>query len=274
MSSNADAALQHLRDIRPDNGWGIERKNNLVRLTRRNVPLTDAYFLDLHHDASSSGAVVGILSGVTRADGTVQSQVLVDASGKPSGRSVSLLGVKYSKGGTARTSRPRNNAASTANRSSSTRRTNNTSLSDEQNRDIFKYGVVAIGCAVAYRVLVSSTTLLFLVLPLAYLYLVTNCPRSDSFDAKKELKRILRGHHLPEDHPEKPRGFLSETLARIQATVATEIATIPGYEIQMTEFGGVAILAIARVPSVETEYYWVGAANKWWFIFPKSMRSS
>lgn len=124
------------------------------------------------------------------------------------------------------------------------------------------YGMAAIGAAVVYRVLLQQLALLFLLLPVAYFYLLANCPSVESFDAKKELKRILRGHHLPENHPEKPKGFLSETFARIQATVATELATMPGYEIQMTDVASVAILAVARVPAVETEYYWVGAANR------------
>ena len=31
------------------------------------------------------------------------------------------------------------------------------------------------------------------VFPLAYLYVVQKCPSDESFDAKKELKRVLRG---------------------------------------------------------------------------------
>ena len=97
--------------------------------------------------------------------------------------------------------------------------------------------------------------------------IIAKWPTVESFDAKRELKRILRGHHLPEDHPEKPRGILSETVARIQASVATEIATLPGYEITMVPIAGAAIIACTRVPSVKRDYYWIGAAKKWWYFY-------
>jgi hypothetical protein len=85
----------------------------------------------------------------------------------------------------------------------------------------------------------------------------------ESFDVKKELKRILRGHHLPESHPEKPRGFLEQTLARIQATVVTELATLPGYTVRMDNLvPGAVLLAVVVVPSVDMTYYWLGAANR------------
>jgi hypothetical protein len=80
---------------------------------------------------------------------------------------------------------------------------------------------------------------------------------------KKELKRILRGHHLPESHPEKPRGFLEQTLARIQATVVTELATLPGYTVRMDNLvPGAVLLAVVVVPTVDMTYYWLGAANR------------
>lgn len=85
----------------------------------------------------------------------------------------------------------------------------------------------------------------------------------ESFDVKKELKRILRGHHLPESHPEKPRGLFEQTLARIQATVVTELATLPGYTVRMENLvPGAVLLAVVVVPSVDMTYYWLGAANR------------
>ena len=59
-----------------------------------------------------------------------------------------------------------------------------------------------------------------------------NCPANDTFDAKKELKRVLRGQHLPEGHQDKPAGdWLSRTVARVTASVAAEAATALGYEV-------------------------------------------
>lgn len=63
-------------------------------------------------------------------------------------------------------------------------------------------------------------------LPLFYLYLVQTCPSPATFDAERELKRVLRGHYLPEDNPEKPRGWLQETMASVTASVATWIVGI------------------------------------------------
>ena len=51
--------------------------------------------------------------------------------------------------------------------------------------------------------------------------------------AKKELKRVLRGEHLPENHVDKPKGFFDQALSRINATVTTELATGLGYEVSM-----------------------------------------
>jgi alpha-ketoglutarate-dependent taurine dioxygenase len=61
-----------------------------VRLLRRNVALTESYFLDLHHD-TDSGNVVGILT--PNRDGKAQSQILVDKNGKPQGSKTALLRV-------------------------------------------------------------------------------------------------------------------------------------------------------------------------------------
>ena len=41
-------------------------------------------------------------------------------------------------------------------------------------------------------------------------------------------------HHLPENHPDKPKDdWLSSTIARVTASVATELATSLGYELSV-----------------------------------------
>ncbi len=68
--------------------------------------------------------------------------------------------------------------------------------------------------------------------PLAILYAMHTCPPNESFDAKKELKRVLRGHHLPDGHEGKPKNdWISRTVARVTASVAAEAATALGYEL-------------------------------------------
>jgi hypothetical protein len=88
---------------------------------------------------------------------------------------------------------------------------------------------------------------------------------SPCFDAKKELKRVSRGEHLPETHPDKPKGVLEAMAARVAASVATELVTLPGYEVSMTNLAGAAIVATVTVPA-KTEFYWVGAFDKWYYV--------
>jgi hypothetical protein len=48
---------------------------------------------------------------------------------------------------------------------------------------------------------------------------------------------------LSKDDPQKLRGFFEDFAARATASVTAELATLLGYEISMTSFGGAAILA-------------------------------
>jgi hypothetical protein len=42
----------------------------------------------------------------------------------------------------------------------------------------------------------------------------------------------FKSHHLPENHPDKPKDdWFSSTIARVTASVATELATSMGYEL-------------------------------------------
>lgn len=274
MIPSSDAALAHLRSIKPNDGWAVQQKDGTssrwVRLTRRNVPITDTYFLDIYHDKRhTKNQVVGILNNANAkpagsGGGVVQAQVLVDATGRPTGPSIALISVSgYSPDAPHRT-------VHSASSSTPTTEAMPPTLSDAQNRDILFYGggliVVAVVSRLFFSVLFvfSFSILLF---PVAYLYLVSTCPTPESFDAKKELKRTLRGYHLPENHPEKPKGLLSETLARIQASVTTELATLPGYEVTTIPLAGAAIVACARVPSVQMDYYWIGANNQWYYVY-------
>jgi hypothetical protein len=149
---------------------------------------------------------------------------------------------------------------------------NDSSLSDADNQELIRYAAAFFGGLLALKVVFQATAVLLFVLPFLYLYLVQTCPPLSSFDAKKELKRVLRGHHLPDDHPEKPKGFLGQTFARLQATVATELATGLGYEIEVQNLAGAALLACVRVPAAKKNCYWVGAAHKWWYVCSTEMR--
>lgn len=69
--------------------------------------------------------------------------------------------------------------------------------------------------------------------PACGLYLYITCPTNDSFDGKKELKRVLRGEKLPEDHPQKPKGFLEKAMAKVSASLAAEAAAFAGCKIEI-----------------------------------------
>jgi hypothetical protein len=74
------------------------------------------------------------------------------------------------------------------------------------NSEIISIGGTLAISIIASRVLASFSRLATaLAAPLAGLYLMSSCPSDDSFEGKRELKRVLRGEKLPEDHPDKPK---------------------------------------------------------------------
>lgn len=74
------------------------------------------------------------------------------------------------------------------------------------NSEIISIGGTLAISIIASRVLASFSRLATaLAAPLAGLYLMSTCPSDDSFEGKRELKRVLRGEKLPEDHPDKPK---------------------------------------------------------------------
>lgn len=260
MSSAASqAALQHLKRIKPLDGWSLDVRTTpvfQVRLLRRNVPLTDNFFLDLHCDGSN---VVGILTENSKS-GQAQGQLLVDDKGVPLGRSVKIVTVTSWKPGAS--SGPTPNASDT----------DTSVLSPEANKLLLQYAAYALVALTFMKLLFSTLSgVLVLILPMAYFYGVSTCPSEESFNTKQQLKRVMRGHHLPDSHPDKPKGFLSETLARVQATLATEISTSLGYELTIVPLAGAALVACVRVPTVERDFYWVGANQNWYYICSTSI---
>jgi hypothetical protein len=258
----------------PSTGTTTTTPSMLVRLLRRNVPVTDSYFFDLYHDVPTN-QVVGILSNTTKTPQAASSaQVLVDASGKLTASVVKIVSITGYSSFVANNAKKSSHTAARSSTplSSSSTRTTATTISDEQNRDLLWYGGGLLGVAILSRLSLTLVTLFLL--PALYMVLVQTCPKPESFDAKKELKRILRGHHLPNHHPDKPKGLLSETVARITASVATELATLPGYEVTTIGLAGAAWIACARVPSVEMDYYWIGMHHTWYYLYGTKIQAS
>eukprot|EP00977_Amphora_coffeiformis_P020853 scaffold8602_cov196-Amphora_coffeaeformis.AAC.11 len=263
MTASCKAALNHLKKLKPFDGWSIEEQDKGFRLLRRKVPLTDNYFLDIHHDAGASDAVVGILTKPRFGSTKAYAQVLIDKAGNPVTQR-QTLSVQFSPSTT--TSRATTPGSSTT---TDTTGADIPVLTDEQNMQLIKFGAMAIGGFAVLRFVLNAAAILYiLAMPILYLYLVQTCPSDESFEAKKQLKRVMRGHHLPDDHPDKPKGFLSETLARLTATVTAEVATgLAGYEVTLVSLAGAAKVVCVRVPAAQMDYYWVGAVGRWIYVY-------
>ena len=144
-------------------------------------------------------------------------------------------------------------------------------LSEEERQKYIKYATIGVGSCVACKILadVLGEGLLFLlVLPGIYAYGLQTCPANSTFDAKKEVKRVLRGHHLPDDHPAKPRkgNFLEEWTAKISASVATEVSAVAGgYSTDIAPLlGGCAKHASVTLPTLGLTCEWIGFNDTWY----------
>lgn len=147
-----------------------------------------------------------------------------------------------------------------------------TNTPSDTNSELFVFAGVAIVLLILIKSIVqaASSSAFVLLLPLVYFYLIATCPVAASFHVKQELKRVLRGHHLPEQHPDKPVGFFQQTVARLTATVTTELVTATGYEQSTLSLaGGAAWWQTVRVG--QREFYWLGAAHRWWYLFSREL---
>jgi hypothetical protein len=126
-----------------------------------------------------------------------------------------------------------------------------------------------IGAIVVLRLFANFV--MIVITPLVILYAMQTIPPIESFEPKRELKRVLRGHHLPENHPDKPKDWLSTNLARLQATVTTELATGLGYQVEMNHIFGIFVVAIVTVPTMNSQYYWIGAFSKWRYLYQRQL---
>lgn len=191
--------------------------------------------------------------------------VLVDKNGKPcSDGSTVTVQMKNCPTSSALPQKHRGNSSSSV---SGSRRSSASSsaaaadafpvLSDASNELLIQYGLMALGALVVLKIVSAAVNMLsILLLPAVYLYASANCPSNESFEAKKELKRVMRGAHLPAEH--QPKGFFEQGLNRLAASVTAEIATSLGYDIGVTDYFGAAKMTCVTVPVAGAEYYWLG----------------
>jgi hypothetical protein len=237
--------------------------------------LTDNYFLDLH--LTDKSQVVGLLTETSAKTGQAQGQVIVEANGTPVGKHVQIVSVT----GWSRSKSSLPNSSTDSNRSIPQ---NPSSVGEspllQDHQQLWQYAGLALGALIILKALLSTLSgLLVFLLPAAYVYGVISCPAQASFDTKQQLKRVLRGHHLPESHPDKPKGFWAESLARMQAAVTTELVTassafLGGYDVTMIPLAGAAVVARVRVPSIEQELYWLGCNYEWYYVYSRSLATT
>ena len=134
-------------------------------------------------------------------------------------------------------------------------------LSEADTQLLLQYGGgLLIGLLVLKSILNVFSSLSFFLAPLVYIYAVQTCPSVSSFDPKKELKRVMRGAHLPEQ--QQPQGFFERTMNRVAASIGTELATSLGYELSVVDYWGAGRVAWVRVPVAGVDFCWVGAFGK------------
>ena len=302
LTPRTKAAIRHLLLLKPTDGYAAESYQSSsgrvqVLLRRRNVQLGDAGFEDLVLDPDTR-CVVGVTGYIDPLNKYARGVVLVERDGSVcrDQREVRRLTVPS----VARQQpRPSNNATnSDRGREPEPQRQNpqnhtiggpSTVVSDAVDAIaaltrgdpltsrhnlalVHSIGFVVVATSILRVIMSAMFAIWILAFPLAYLCGVQACPTNASFDAKKELKRVMRGHQLPEDHPDKPRGWLAENLARVAATVTTELATgLSGYEVEMWDVAGAAKVATVRVASINAECVWIGWFGRWTYVYQREI---
>lgn len=241
-------ALRHLEKIKPYDGWSVHRYVDpdgisLVKLRRRNAPLADIGFREIAYDSNGTGCIVGIKSyiGETPSNTYGRGVVLVEKDGsvaKTCGRElrVALPGSRrwdYTEENRekARESMRRRNVSVLAG-GNDEGGDKLSILAKYDNEALAKNGCMLIGGLAVLKAMEGLFFLVYFVaLSILISYAMQTCPGDKSFDAKKELRRVLQGKYLPESHPDKPKEWFSKAMAKVGATVGAELATGLGYEV-------------------------------------------
>ncbi|KAK1737548.1 hypothetical protein QTG54_011834 [Skeletonema marinoi] len=158
----------------------------------------------------------------------------------------------------------------TSSRSGSNSPSNDPNEGSSAPSEISTIALSLLGTFVAARCLaVVSRLATALAAPLAGFYLMSTCPTNESFDAKRELKRVLRGDYKADTDPSKPKNFLEKALAKVNATLEAEAAAFAGCNVEIIDLLGLVKLASINNSITKTSYYFLGAVNKWRYIMAK-----
>lgn len=296
-----EKALNHLKTLKPYDGWSLDAYTSIsgkemVMLKRRNVPLYKKGFEFIAYDEHDSKCIIGVTSSIgdTENNSFCRGIILVDKNGavardhkeiRVSLKKTEVDGMKKEQElNEARQAKKRNldsarKSRGNGERSSNSSGTDNTNLmpdlTNEQTSELAKLGLMFIGFLTILKIFARLFTVAnFIIVPIVILYGMSTCPSNESFDAKKELKRVLRGHHLPENHPDKPKDdWFSSTIARVTASVATELATSMGYELSFFNVFGACNFVTVRVPLANQELYWIGILGKWRYLLKRDLES-
>ena len=163
------------------------------------------------------------------------------------------------------------NSSPSRSSTSATASSGSVGVSDEQRIAQVKFALICVGAVTVVKFITSFLFSYVFLLPCLYVYMFSTCPAMESFEGKKELKRVLRGNHLPESHPAKPKGYFEKMAAKVTASVTTELATLPGYEHEFIPMGGAAIISCMRVPTAKIECFWIGAFGKWHYVYSREL---
>ena len=82
---------------------------------------------------------------------------------------------------------------------------------------------------------------------------MSTCPTNETFEAKKELKRVLRGYYKSDADPSKPKNFLEKALAKVNATVEAEAAALAGCNVEIIVSAYELFVGIASCRC----YFWI-----------------
>jgi hypothetical protein len=248
-SLHAQRVLDHLKKLKPTDGWTITqssvKNSTYLTLKRRNVPLSTTENKDGYEEIvldNRSGCVVGVTSYMDSGKRYARGVVLVEKDGvvaKASTNPRELRVTMSDKSDLKDFQKERMDNRERAAASSDQRRSSTSSTprydTQKNNEDLFKLVQIGFALVVAFVILriITKTLFLFYILgiPALALYAMHSCPRPETFEPKKEIKRVLRGDSLPKNHPDKPaEDWLSQTFAKVKASVTTELATSLGYQ--------------------------------------------